>query len=221
MPNISASACSVEWELKQYALFLHLKCVVGLVQCIARESKPKAGVDFSMVCLALVLQGGLAHWEHPRLGLSTRAKPVSNWGGWTALDPRVLHWAPSGILPSFAAPWQVLVSWSFSHMPVLFIHLHGHASPFKALALESLSCPGVGRGKPENQGAPQKTWIKDMNWVFFLCICFSALLWTFLGHIPARTRWIITSYSQFLSLSVWESPRKMERHSCSLCIHHN
>ena len=53
---------------------------VGAVHPMVRESKPKAGVTFSMVCGILVLQGGLAHWEDPRLGLSTRAQLVSNRG---------------------------------------------------------------------------------------------------------------------------------------------
>ena len=53
---------------------------VGAVHPMVRESEPKAGVTFSMVCGALVLWGGLAHWEHPSLGLSTHAQPVSNCG---------------------------------------------------------------------------------------------------------------------------------------------
>lgn len=53
---------------------------VGAVHPMARESEPKAGAAVSTVCGALVLQGGLAHWEHPRLGLSTHAQPASNRG---------------------------------------------------------------------------------------------------------------------------------------------
>lgn len=52
----------------------------GAVHPMVRESEPKASVTFSMVCGALATQGGLAYLEHPRLGLSTCAQPVSNGG---------------------------------------------------------------------------------------------------------------------------------------------
>lgn len=52
----------------------------GAVHPMLRESEPKVSVTFSMVCGALAPQEGLAHLEHPRLGLSTCAQPASNRG---------------------------------------------------------------------------------------------------------------------------------------------
>lgn len=66
-----------------YRLVIAIPVVVGWVgalHAMVRESEPKAGVTFSIVCGALVLQGGLARWEHPGLGLSTCAQHLNNGG---------------------------------------------------------------------------------------------------------------------------------------------